>query len=387
LFEELRVLEADGLRRRPRVLSGPHGPTVIVDGREVISLSSNDYLGLASHPALIETLERAARSHGVGSGASRLISGTHETHRAAERRLASFVGSEDALLFGSGYAANVGVLSTLLGPQDIVFSDALNHASVIDGCRLSKARVVVFPHADLDALASLLTAHRRGARRAIIATDAIFSMDGDRADLAKLFELSNRHGAWLFVDEAHALGVVGPSGRGLSVALGVTPQIRVGTLGKSFGVSGAFVAGSAALIELLKNRARSFVYSTAPPAALAATVLTATDLVEGADDRRARLLELAGRLRQSLSRAGHVVLGADTPIVPVLSGSPEETMAMSAWLFERGIFAHGIRPPTVPEGTSRIRMVPMATHTEAQMTRVIAAFDARANGHASRATP
>jgi len=387
LKSELAQLEADDLLRVPRTLTSPHGATAIIDGREVISLSSNDYLGLASEPRLRDALIEATRTHGVGSGASRLISGSHEAHRAAELRLARFSDAEDALLFGSGYAANVGTLATLLGADDIVFSDALNHASVIDGCRLSKAKIVVFPHRDLDALAELLDTHRKSARRAIIATDAVFSMDGDRADLAGLSTLAARHEAWLFVDEAHALGVLGPQGRGLGAELGIAPQIRVGTLGKAFGVMGAFVTGSTALIDLLRNKARSFVFSTAPPAALAATILVATDLVEGADDRRAQLFEHASRLRRELSKLGYGVLGDGTPIVPVVSGDPRETMALSAALFDAGIFAHGIRPPTVPVGTSRIRLVPIASHTDAQIGRVISAFAQLAQTTDLRASP
>ncbi len=376
LKEELESLRARGLYRAPRALGSAHLPVARFDGRDAISLSSNDYLGLAGHPLLAETLGEAARRHGVGSGASRLISGNHRAHLECEARLARFVGTESALLFSSGYAANVGVLSALVGPEDIVFSDALNHASIIDGCRLSKAEVVVYPHRDTTALDALLKVHRPRARRAIVVTDAIFSMDGDRADLVALRELATRHDAWLFVDEAHALGVVGPHGRGLSAAVGVTPEIRVGTLGKAFGVLGAFVAGSAPLIDLLQNRARSFVFSTASPPALAAAILAATDLVENADDRRARLFHHASRLRRELRGLGYEVLGDDTPIVPVLIGDADATMALSAALFERGIFAHGIRPPTVAEGTSRIRLVPMAVHEDADIDRVVEAFAA-----------
>jgi 8-amino-7-oxononanoate synthase len=376
LKEELAALRERGLYREPRALESAHLAIATFDANEVVSFSSNDYLGFASHPRLVDALGEAARRDGVGSGASRLISGNHRVHLECEARLARFVGTESALLFSSGYAANVGVLSTLLGPGDIVFSDELNHASLIDGCRLSKARVVVFPHRDTRALEASIAEHRPSARRAIIVTDAIFSMDGDRADLGELSEIAKRHDAWLFVDEAHAMGVVGPRGRGLSAAQEVEPEVRVGTLGKAFGVLGAFVAGSTALTDLLRNKARSFVFSTAPPPALAATILAATDLVEAADDRRATLFAHAARLRRELRALGYEVLGDETPIVPVLIGDPDETMAISSALFERGVFAHGIRPPTVPAGTSRIRLVPMAAHTDADIDRVVAAFAA-----------
>ncbi|RLB53471.1 MAG: 8-amino-7-oxononanoate synthase [Deltaproteobacteria bacterium] len=374
LRDDLNALAGRGLRRNARTVASAHGPTIRVDGHEVLSLSSNDYLGFSRHPDLADALHRGAQAHGVGTGGSRLISGTHEKHLAVEQRLARFVGTEDALLFSTGYAANVGVLTALTDSRDVIFSDALNHASLIDGCRLSKATVHVFPHGDVDALAALLRAQRKTHRRALIATDAVFSMDGDCAPLAALRAVATEHDAWLFVDEAHALGVLGPEGRGLSRELGVTPEIRMGTLGKAFGVSGAFVAGSRALTEVLRNRARSFVFSTAPSPALAEAILVATDLVEAADDRRGRVLGHAARLRRELSSLGYEVPGGGTPIVPVLTGTPEATMAMARRLFEAGIFAHGIRPPTVAKGTSRIRVVPMALHTDDEIQRVISVF-------------
>jgi 8-amino-7-oxononanoate synthase len=316
----------------------------------------------------------SAQQLGVGSGASRHISGSMEVHRGAERELAAFCKLPAALLFSTGYAANLGAIQGLMDREDIIFSDALNHASLIDGARLSRAKIAIYPHLDLEALKSTLHARRSSGRKALIVTDAIFSMDGDLAPLRELRALADHYDAGLMVDEAHSLGVFGPAGRGMCQALGIVPDLLVGTLGKAFGISGAFVAGSAALVQLVENRARSYVFSTAPSAPIAAATITATRLVEAADDRRARVLFHATRLRAGLGDAGYEVVKGDTPIVPVIIGEPEPTMRLSAALLERGIFVHGIRPPTVPVGTSRMRIVPIATHTDAQIDCALDAF-------------
>ena len=353
LHNDLRGLSARDLLRDPRVVEGC-GPTVRVQGREVAQFCSNDYLGLAGHPALREAAIRATSELGVGAGASRLVSGTTPLHVKLEDRLARFCGAPAALLFSTGYHANVGAISALAGAGDVVFSDALNHASIIDGCRLSRARVYVYPHSDPDALEGLLRTHR-GRGRALIVTDALFSMDGDPAPVRALRSLADRFEAALYVDEAHGLGVLGPRGRGLCAAQDVRPDVLMGTLGKAFGVFGAFVAGSADLRTFLVNRARSFVYSTAPPVPVLAAALAAVDLVEAADDRRAALALHAG------------TLGSSSHVYPVILGSAQRTMAASTTLLERGFFVQGIRPPTVPEGTSRLRVSLMATHDEAQV--------------------
>jgi 8-amino-7-oxononanoate synthase len=375
LRSELGALEASGLLRRPALVASPQGPEITVDSRRVVCVSSNDYLGLAASTALREVTAEAAWEHGAGAGASRAITGTMTAHRRAEARLAAFVGADDAVLFSSGWAANVGTLAALAGPDDLIVSDALAHASLIDGCRLSRASVRVAAHAAPDDVRRQLEAHRASARRAFVVTDTVFSMDGDRADVAALRALAVEHRAALLVDEAHALGVLGPSGRGLCAEAGVRPDVLVGTLGKAFGTAGAFVAGSQALCDLLRNRARSYVYSTAPPPALAEAARHACDLVECADDARARLLTHARRLRDALRAQGWDARGHGSPIVPVVIGDAAPTMRTAAALLEAGVLAHGIRPPTVPAGTSRLRVVPTAAHSAEQIDVVIAAFE------------
>jgi len=374
IAREIEGLRDAHLLRSPRVVSGIQGPTFRIQGREVIGLCSNNYLGLADHPALAEAMSIAARELGIGSGASRHISGSMEVHKQAENALAAFCGMPAALLFSTGYAVNVGAVQGLLTRDDVVFSDALNHASLIDGCRLSRAKTHVYPHLDLAALESMLAKHRAEGRKALLISDAIFSMDGDHAPLRELRVLADRYDAGLMVDEAHSLGVLGPAGRGLCAAENVVPDVLIGTLGKAFGISGAFVAGQAEVVQLIENRARSYVFSTAPTAPIAAVTIAATRLVEAADDRRAKVLFHAQRLRDGLSALGYQVINGDTPIVPAIIGEPAPTMRLSAALLERGVFVHGIRPPTVPVGTSRMRIVPIATHSDAHIDHALQAF-------------
>lgn len=380
VLEEVRAqlaeLEREGLLRRPRCLEGARGAEVRVEGRPVLLFCSNDYLGLAAHPRLVEVCREALLEHGLGAGASRLISGTSPAHVAAEDRLARLVGQPSALLFSSGYAANVGSLATLLGPGDVAFSDRLNHASLIDGLRASRASVHVYRHGDAEHLRALLEAHRQDGRRAWVVTDALFSMDGDLAPLGALRALCDAYDAGLFVDEAHSLGVIG-EGRGLSRHLGVRPDALVGTLGKAAGVAGAFVAGPPELRMLLENRARSYVFSTAVPAVLAVAAGAAADLVEQADDGRARLRRHGARVREGLLTQGwSVPPDGASPIVPVRVGDPARAMQLSAKLLERGVFVQGIRPPTVPAGTSRLRVVPTAAHHDEHVEALLGAFDA-----------
>jgi len=372
--EALSELEAAGLLRRPLRISGPQGPEVEIDGRRVLCFCSNNYLGLADHPALVAASDASTYGEGVGAAASRLITGTMDAHRDAEIAYADFVGSPAAALFSTGYAANVGTVQALVGPGDAVFSDALNHASLIDGCRLSRASVHVYSHRDVDQLESLLREHRPRARRALVITDSLFSMDGVTAPLRDIADLARSFDAGLLVDEAHALGVFGPSGRGLSASLGIEPDVVVGTLGKAFGVAGAFVAASEEIVSLIRNRARSFVYSTAPPPMVARAAIEALQLVRQADDARKTLLENADELRAKLRTLGFEVPNENTHILPVLIGDNERTMQLSAKLLERGVFVQGIRPPTVPEGTARLRLTPMATHRPEHIERAIGAF-------------
>jgi 8-amino-7-oxononanoate synthase len=372
--DALSRLEQQGLLRVPRVIEAGHGPELVIDGRRVLDLCSNNYLGLARDPDIAAAAAAAIHSAGVGAVASRQISGTGSLHRLAETRLAGFVEQPAALLFGSGYAANVGAISALVDEDSIVFSDRLNHASLIDGCRLSRARVHVYEHGDCNHVEQLLRAYRAEGRTALLITESLFSMDGDFAPLAELRALCDRYEVGLYVDEAHALGVHGPRGRGLCAAAEIEPDVLLGTLGKAFGCSGAFVAGQAATIGLVENRARSFVFSTASPELLAAAAVAAVDVVARADDRRAVLAAHAIRLREGLAALGYRVAPGASAIIPVHVGDSNATMQLSNVLLDAGVFVHGIRPPTVAPGSSRLRVTPIATHTEAQIADALAAF-------------
>lgn len=372
----LAELERAGLRRRARDVEGPQGPRFVVDGRQVLCLCSNNYLGLANHPVLAAALRHGLDEDGVGSGASRLISGSMAAHREAERVLAAYVRQPASVLFSTGYASNLGVVQALVGRDDIVFSDSLNHASLIDGARLSRARIVVYEHANADDLAQKLRAHRAEGRAALVVTESVFSMDGDFAPLRELAELAREYRAGFVVDEAHALGVFGPQGRGLAPALGVVPDVTLGTLGKALGGQGAFAAAAAPVVDLIRNRARSYVFSTAPSPALARAAIASVRLVQEGDALRDTLHRHAARLRDALCKLGYQVPAGESPIIPVLVGDPEPTMRLSQALLERGVFAHGIRPPTVPAGTGRLRVVPMASHSDADIDEAIAAFEA-----------
>ena len=376
---ELARLRAAGLERGLRPVDGAQDSTIVVGGHRVLSLCSNNYLGLANHPEVVEAAVAATRAVGVGAGASRLISGSMRLHHQLEERLAAFKRANACLLFTSGYHANLGVITALVGPRDAVFSDALNHASLIDGCRLSRAAVHVYPHVDMAALEAQLRA--TPARRRLIVTDSIFSMDGDAAPLAAICDLAERYDTMVMVDEAHATGVLGPRGAGLVDALGLHERVTVqmGTLGKALGTFGAYVAGSRALIDLLVNTARTAIFTTALPPAVAAAADAALTIVEREPERRAALRRNAAHLRAGLLALGFEVPGeADSHILPVMVGDAESTMALSSALLERGVFAHGIRPPTVPEGTARLRATVMATHSEAELDAALTAFAALA---------
>ena len=374
LAEELARLADAALRRNLRAIDSASDTEVVIDGRSHLLLSSNNYLGLATHPAVRAAARRAIERYGCGAGASRLISGHLDLHAAVEAKLAAFKGTEAALLFPSGYQANVGTITALVGRGDHVYSDALNHASIIDGCRLSRASVHVYPHRNVRTLEAELAATSPGSRRLIV-TDSVFSMDGDRAPLAVLTALAEQYHSWLMVDEAHATGVIGPRGAGLAAAdgLGDRIDIHLGTLGKALGSAGAYVAGSRALIEWLVNRARSFVYTTGLAPAAAAAAGAALDVVVAEPERREALARNAARLREGLSALGFAV-GGDTHIIPVAVGDNRPALRLAEELRTRGVLAQAIRPPTVPEGTARLRVTPMATHTGAQLDRVLAAF-------------
>lgn len=377
LADRLADLEQRGLYRRLRLVEGAQAGRVRLDGREVLMLSSNNYLGLANHPTLTRAAQAALERCGCGAGASRLISGSMELHHELEARLARLKNTQAALVFPTGYQANVGTLSALMGPGDTILSDALNHASIIDGCRLSRASTLVFRHNDVEHAAELL-ASCSGAGQRLIVTDSVFSMDGDIAPLAELSRLARRHDAWLMVDEAHATGVFGPHGGGVVEELGLSAavEIQVGTLGKALGGFGAYVAGSRQLIDWLVNRARSFVYTTALPPSVAATAIAALDIVAQEPQRRRQLWDNTAFLAEQLTGLGYSLGHTRSQILPLIIGDAGQTMALAAALLERGIFAQGIRPPTVPAGTSRIRVTPMATHTRQDMQDAVEAFAA-----------
>jgi 8-amino-7-oxononanoate synthase len=372
---ELEALGAKGLRRALEPLASPQGPEVEVGGRRLVNLCSNDYLGLAADPRLRRAAAEAAEREGAGSGASRLVAGDLPVHGALERALAAHAGTEAALLFGSGYHANVGVPPALVGRDDAVFSDVLNHASIVDGCLLSRAGLVRYRHGDVQELGELLA--RTHARRKLVVTDAIFSMDGDAAPLREIAELCDRHGAMLYVDEAHSEGVLGPRGGGLAEALGVADRVDVhmGTLGKALGASGAFVAGERRLVDLLVTRARTFVFTTAPAPAASAAALAALGIVASEPDRRARVLALTARMKAGLARLGFDVARVAAPIFPVVLGDEARALAASRALRERGFYVRAIRPPTVPRGTSRLRVALTAAHTEAQVDAFLGALE------------
>ena len=373
--EELAAWQRQGLLRQRIVRSGPQGAVIEVDGRQVVNFSSNDYLALAAEVSATGVTE-ALSAFGWGSGASPLITGRGPLHERLERELARFEGTEAALLFGSGYAANVGTIPALAGDGDVIFSDAKNHASIIDGCRLSGATVRIYRHADVADLAVQLGS-AQGFRRRLIVTDGLFSMDGDLAPLADIAELARTHAAMLMVDEAHATGVFGSRGRGVSEQLGVeqSVDIRVGTLSKGLGSIGGFVVGSRRLIDWLFNRARSYVYSTAPPEAACAAGLAAIDLVERQPERRLRLLERAERLRETLQANGWDTGRSQSQIVPVIVGSPDRTMRYASSLREAGFFVPGIRPPSVPRGQSLLRISLITTHEDAAIEQLVEALE------------
>ncbi|MGH2994325.1 MAG: 8-amino-7-oxononanoate synthase [Solirubrobacterales bacterium] len=371
IVERLEELRRSGLHRRMRLVDGPQGPTILLDGREVLLLCSNNYLGLAEHPEVREAAAEAAMRWGAGAGASRLISGNMHLHRELEERLASFEGTGSALLFGSGYLANTGTIAALAGRGEVVFSDELNHASIIDGCRLSRAERFVYRHCDMDHLAWGL--RKAGDRAALIVSDGVFSMDGDLAPLGELVELGREHRCRLLVDEAHGTGAIGPGGRGAVAAAGLGGEVDVivGTLGKALGSYGAYVCASAEIVELLINAARPFIFSTGLPPPSVGAALAALELIESSPERVERLRRNAALMRSELREHGLERPGSGTQILPIVVGEAGTTMAMCERALERGVFVQAIRPPTVPEGTSRLRLTVMATHEEPELRRAV----------------
>lgn len=372
----LSAIAEAGLIRSLRSVAGAQGPVIELDGRQVLNFCSNDYLGLAGDRRLTRAAQAAAARYGAGAGSSRLIAGDLALFGELETELARLVGAESALLFPSGYHANLGAIAALAGPGDVIFSDQLNHASIIDGCRLARAEVRIYEHTDVAHLAILL-AEAPAAARKLIVTESVFSMDGDLAPLPALADLARRHGAMIMVDEAHALGVLGPGGAGGLAQCGVAASevdAVMGTLGKALGGAGAFVAGKARLREYLVNRARTFIYTTGPAPAAAGAAREGLRVAAEEPWRRERVLRSAQRVRAAFAVLGLDAGRAGAAIVPAVIGDAGAAMRSCAGLLERGIFVQGIRPPTVPAGTSRLRINLSAAHTDDQIDQLIAAL-------------
>jgi len=375
LAEDLGRIEEAGLWRELREIESAQDPSVVLRGREVLLFCSNNYLGLANHPEVVEASREAAARYGASAASSRLISGHMRAHREFEEQIANWKGCEASLSFSTGYQANIGAINSLVGPGDVVLSDELNHASIIDATRLSRAKVAVFAHNDMNQLEELLR-ENEGARRALVVTEAVFSMDGDLAPLGDVVALAKKFGAWTMVDEAHSAGVFGKHGAGLADELGLSDaiDIHVGTLGKALGSFGAYVAGSRALIDLLINRARPFIFTTGLPPSAVAAAGAAIRICERAPQRAAGLRRRVRKLSEKLRAAGLEVPEAQSQILPVQIGAADRTVAAMRELLERGIYVAAIRPPTVPEGTSRLRLSVMATHEESQLERAAEAL-------------
>lgn len=364
LEDELAILEEKGLRRRLRRQEGAQGREIIVDGRKVLNFCSNDYLGLAGDPRLREAAVETIAREGLGAGAARLVCGNMPAHQRLEDALARFKGTQGCLFFSTGYMANVGIISSIFGREDIIFSDRFNHASLIDGILLSQARLKRYPHRDMKALEAMIQAAAGFKKKGII-TDSVFSMDGDIAPLDAIVRLAKRYDCFVMIDEAHALGVMGKNGRGLAEHFGVEDKIDIhmGTLSKAAGSFGAYCCGSEALTAFLVNKARSFIYTTGMPPAIAAASLKAVEIIQNEPARRQRLWENTGYMKAALENAGWDVAGSQTPIIPIIVGKPEAAVAFSNRLLEEGICVGAIRPPAVPQGTARLRLTVTAAHT------------------------
>jgi len=367
LTEHLEDLREQGLYRKLRMVSGPQGPRVLLDGKPVLLLCSNNYLGLADHPQVRQAAADAAMRWGAGAGASRLVSGNMTVHRRLEKQLAEFKRSEACVLFGSGYLANTGIVAALAREGDVVFSDALNHASIVDGCRMARARTFVYDHCDAEHLEWGL--REAGGRGALIVTDSVFSMDGDIAPLAEIVELARAYDARVMVDEAHGTGSLGPGGRGAVAAAGLEDEVDVlvGTLGKALGSYGAFACCDATMAKYLVNTARSLIFSTALPPPAVAAAGAALALLQSEPQRVERLQRNARVMREALAAEGLDIGGLETQILPLVVGDAADAMAVCERALEDGVFAQAIRPPTVPEGSSRLRLAVMASHTKTEL--------------------
>ncbi|WP_188150120.1 8-amino-7-oxononanoate synthase [Teredinibacter waterburyi] len=363
------------LYRSRKTVQSPQATHIKVDGKALLNFCSNDYLGLANHPDVTARLKQAADNFGVGSGASHLVNGHTAEHHALEQELAAFTGRERALLFSTGYMANMGVINALVGKGDFILQDKLNHASLIDGGLLSSAASARFNHGDMQHLQQRLASSQSGQR--LIATDGVFSMDGDLAKLPELASMSERHDAWLLVDDAHGFGCIGEQGRGSVSHFGLDQNavpVLIGTLGKAFGTFGAFVAGSEALIESLIQFSRTYIYTTAMPAAIAAATRCSLELLIAGDQRRQHLNDLISQFRQGCSRLGLTLMDSASPIQPVLVGDAQQAINMSQFLMDKSCWVSAIRPPTVPKNTARLRVTLTASHTSEQVDQLLSAF-------------
>jgi 8-amino-7-oxononanoate synthase len=373
LEADLAQRRADGLYRQRRIIDSPQGVETRIDGKLLLSFCSNDYLGLANHPEIRQAFVDAVAEYGVGSGAAHLINGHSRLHERCEQRLAEFTGRERALLFSTGYMANIAIASALLGRNDLIYQDKLNHASLIDSAKLSAAKLIRYRHNDLRQLEELLSAGRRDHRR-LIMTDAVFSMDGDCADVDTLSRITAEHDAWAMVDDAHGFGVLGERGAGLLEQLGLNQQqvpILMATLGKAVGTAGAFVAGSEVLIETLIQRARPYIFTTASPPAIAAATLKSIDLIERETWRREKLNESIAYFRQQAAALDVELMPSQTAIQPVVIGDNHKALQLSDTLFAQGIHVTAIRPPTVPVGSARLRVTLCATHERGHIDKLI----------------
>ena len=371
---EIEQRKQAGLYRSRRLVTGPQQPELVADGKPLLSFCSNDYLGLANHAGNIAALRDTLPETGLGGAASHLVCGHHDAHHQLEQRLAEFTQRSSALFFSTGYMANLGVISALAGRGDTIFSDRLNHASIIDGCVLSRAKVRRYAHGDVSALEAML-AETSGHK--LVVTDGVFSMDGDVAPLKALARVCQAHDALLMVDDAHGIGVLGPQGRGSVLEAGLSEAdvpVLIGTLGKAVGTSGAFVAGPEVLMDYLVQKARTYIYTTAMPPALAKATYASIDLIEQDDARRTHLQALIARFRAGAQELGYQLMPSYTPIQPIMVGDNHAALALSRALEEQGILVTAIRPPTVPEGEARLRVTLSAAHSEAQVDRLLKAL-------------
>jgi 8-amino-7-oxononanoate synthase len=375
LQDKLERLKKTGLYRTLRDVEGPQSATMVIDGRKVVQFSSNDYLGLANHPRLKAAAQEAIENYGSGSGASRLVSGNLALNGRLEEKIAHLKGQESGLLFSTGYMANLGIVNAMVGEGDVIFSDQLNHASIVDACRMSRADTKVFPHKDMEALEVVLRKSDHYQQKLMV-TDGVFSMDGDIAPLPDLVDLAGRYGCMLMVDDAHATGVLGANGGGTGEHFGLEDKIDIsmGTFGKALGGFGAFAAGADTLRLFLINRARSLMFTTGLPPAVIASALAALEVLEDEPALREKLWENTRFFREGIEEIGFTTIESETPVIPLLVGDAALTMRMGEMLFEKGFFMHGIRPPAVPQGSSRLRITIMATHTEEQLEQALKAL-------------